>query len=304
MYGLGVLLAVLSGIANNIGLLLEKKVVNRTAHSRTGFFLRLIRHPLWLAGFALHMGLGSALFLLAQARLGPALIPGLMASGMVVLILGSLCILKERLGLAEWAGLLLLITAVTVLSLSRLAIDLERYDVLARGFILRAVLFSLLVMGSIGLLEILWRRLGRLRGSALAASSGLFYVLSNFWVGPFMGAVLRISAGMLTLPVIVLFAAGSVVLVLTNMFAIARLQLAFREANAVLVMPIQKIPIQLAPAVVYLAVFRLAPPSRSSLLMFAVAAALIIASAFVLARRQWVMTGQGFPGSTTLRTDS
>lgn len=287
MYSVGVALAIASGVAHNIGIVLQKKVVNQFAADRQGFFSRLVRHPLWLAGFVIHMGLGSALFLLAQVRLGPALIPGLMAAGLVFLVLGSIWILKEQLGAAEITGILLLIVAITLLGLSRLTIDVEDFDVLAPGFILRSALFSL-VIGAL-ILELLARRMTRYRGSALAISSGLLYVLSNFWVGPFMGAVLRIFKGIFTLPVIALFVTGSAILVVTNMYGIARLQLAFRIANASLAIPIQQIPIQTAPALVYLAVFRLSAPSTVSVLMFCLAVVLIIGSAFVLARRQGMM---------------
>ena len=289
MYGVGIVLAVASGIVHNIGILLQKKVVNQIAPDRQRFFATLVRNPLWLAGFVIQMGLGSALFLLAQVRLGPALIPGLMATGLVVLALGSIWILKERLGAAEITGILLLILAITVLGLSRLTIDVERFDVLARSFILRSALFSAVVIGLILIFEILARRKIRYRGSALAISSGLFYVLSNFWVGPFMGAVLRIFKGVLVPPVIALFAAGSAILVLTNMYGIARLQLAFRVTNASLAIPIQQIPIQSAPALVYLVVFRLVPPSTVSMPMFCAAIVLIIGSTFLLARRQGMM---------------
>jgi len=289
----GVALAIASGAAHNIGIVLQKKVVNQFAADRQGFFSRLVRHPLWLAGFVIHMGLGSALFLLAQVRLGPALIPGLMAAGLVFLVLGSIWILKEQLGAAEITGILLLIVAITLLGLSRLTIDVEDFDVLAPGFILRSALFSLVIGALILILELLARRMTRYRGSALAISSGLLYVLSNFWVGPFMGAVLRIFKGIFTLPVIALFVTGSAILVVTNMYGIARLQLAFRIANASLAIPIQQIPIQTAPALVYLAVFRLSAPSTVSVLMFCLAVVLIIGSAFVLARRQGMMEAIG-----------
>ena len=289
LYSVGVALAIASGVAHNIGIVLQKKVVNQIAADRQGFFSRLVRHPLWLAGFVIHMGLGSALFLLAQVRLGPALIPGLMAAGLVFLVLGSIWILKEQLGAAEITGILLLIVAITLLGLSRLTIDVEDFDVLAPGFILRSALFSLVIGALILILELLARRMTRYRGSALAISSGLLYVLSNFWVGPFMGAVLRIFKGIFTLPVIALFVTGSAILVVTNMYGIARLQLAFRIANASLAIPIQQIPIQTAPALVYLAVFRLSAPSTVSVWMFCLAVVLIIGSAFVLARRQGMM---------------
>jgi hypothetical protein len=261
-------------------------VVNQIDGGRQRFFARLVRNPLWLTGFIIHMGLGTTLFLLAQVRLGPALIPGLMAAGLLVLVLGSIWILKEQLGAAEVAGILLLIAAITLLGLSRLTIDVGRFDVLGRSFLLRAAVFSMIITAMILVFEILAKQMTRYRGSALAISSGLFYVLSNFWVGPFMGAVLRIFEGIFSLPVIALFVAGSAILVITNMYGIAKVQLAFRVTNASLAIPIQQIPIQTAPALVYLAVFHLSPPSAASVLMFCLAVVLIIGSTFVLARRQ------------------
>jgi hypothetical protein len=129
--------------------------------------------------------------------LGPALIPGLMAAGLIVLVLGSIWILGEKLGAAEIAAIALLVLSITLLGLSRLS----------------------------------------------------------------------------TLPVIAMFVAGSAILVVTNMYGIAKIQLAFRVTNASLAIPIQQIPIQTAPALVSLAV------------------GLIIASTFLLARRQGMMEG-------------
>lgn len=158
-------LAAFSGVAHNIGVLLQKKAVNQLGAGEERFFARLVRHPLWLAGFVIHMGLGSALFLLAQARLGPALIPGLMAAGLVVLVLGSIWILKERLGFAEIAGIILLVTAITMVGLSRLTIDVRQFDVLAGGFLLRAAVFTLICTVPILILEFLQKRITRYRGS-------------------------------------------------------------------------------------------------------------------------------------------
>jgi hypothetical protein len=304
VYGVGVVLAVSSGVAHNTGVLLQKIVVNRIAGKEGRFFAGLVRNPLWLAGFVIHMGLGSTLFLLAQVRLGPALIPGLMAAGLVVLVLGSIWILRERLGIPEITGILLLILAITLLGLSRLTIDVERFDVLTRSFILRSVLFSAVLIGLILVIEILVKRMTRYRGSALAISSGLFYALSNFWVGPFMGAVLRIFKGVFSVPVIALFASGSLLLVLTNLYGIAKLQLAFRVANASLAIPIQQIPIQSAPAVVYLVVFRLSPPSAASLPMFCLGIVMIIGSTFVLARRQGMLEAIRNPAAGPRRPET
>jgi hypothetical protein len=66
-------------------------------------------------------------------------------------------------------------------------------------------------------------------------------------------------------------------------------QLAFRVTNASLAIPLQQIPVQTAPAFVFLLVFRLSAPSAAAVLMFCLAVVLIIGGTFLLARRQGMM---------------
>jgi hypothetical protein len=286
VYGLGVTLAILSGAAHNVGLIIQKKAINEIDAGEERFFSSLFHSPLWVVGFLINFVFGTVFFLLAQRFLGPALIPGLMAVGLVVLVIGSVRILSERLSFNDLLGIVLLIAATALLGLSRLTIDVARFEVLAGPFLLRAAVFSLLVILLWSVLEIARRRSQRYSGLYLALTAGLLYALSNFWVGPFMGAVLRIFAGLLTWPVLALFAATSAILVLTNVLAIGRMQLAFRVTDASLAVPVQQVPVQAAPALVYLAVFRLPSPFPAALPLFCLSAALILASTFILARRQ------------------
>ena len=97
MYAWGFVLALLAGVASQAGHICQKLVVNEVAGgarsaaggpaadrdrpASSGFFGRLLRRPLWLTGLVLELGLSTVFFLLAQVYLGPALIPGLMATG-------------------------------------------------------------------------------------------------------------------------------------------------------------------------------------------------------------------------------
>ena len=84
-YVLGVAVAILCGVVNNVGVLLQKKVVNDVPPEARGqgFLKRLLKHPLWLLGLFLQIGVGTATFMIAVDLIGPALVPGLMASGLV-----------------------------------------------------------------------------------------------------------------------------------------------------------------------------------------------------------------------------
>ena len=284
MYAWGIVFALLAGAASQAGHICQKLVVNQEPARAQGFFARLLRRPLWLAGIFLEIGLSTVFFLLAQVRLGPALIPGLMATGLIVLAVGSAWIVREALSLGELLGMALLIASAVLLGRSRLAIDLGSFDILERGFLGRAALFSAAVVALF--LACRLPRRGLNPGPRLALGSGLLYVLSNFWVGPFTGAVLRLFRGELELAVWAMFAFGSVALVLTNLFGIAELQRAFRVSRAAVAVPLQTLPTQVAPGLVYLLVFRLPPPSRASLWLFALGACLILASSFLIGRRQ------------------
>jgi hypothetical protein len=290
VYFWGIVFALLAGIASQAGHLCQKLVVNRDAGQESGFFARLLRRPLWLAGVCLEIGVSTVFFLLAQVRLGPALIPGLMATGLIVLALGSAWIVREALRFGELLGIALLIASAVALGRSRLAIDVGSFDIFSCGFLARSAVFSAVVTAMFFALR-LPGRIGRsshskARGALTALGSGLLYVLSNFWVGPFMGAVLRLFRGELGLAVWAMFAFGSAALVLTNLFGIAELQRAFRVSRAAVAVPLQNLPTQVAPGLVYLLVFRLPPPSRAALWLFALGAGLILASSFLIARRQ------------------
>jgi hypothetical protein len=73
----------------------------------------------------------------------------------------------------------------------------------------------------------------------------------------------------------------------TNLLGTAKVQLAFRHGRAGQLVPIKHIPIQLAPAALYLLVFQLRPPATSSLFFLTAATALILGgSALLLHRRE------------------
>ena len=297
MYAWGIAFALLAGAASQAGHICQKLVVNQEAGRGKGFFARLLHRPLWLAGLLLEIGVSTVFFLLAQVRLGPALIPGLTATGLIVLAVGSAWIVREPLRFAELLGIALLIASAVLLGRSRLAIDVGSFDILEWRFLGRAAAFSAAVTALFFALRLRRRSplfaagAGRgakpaIRGARTALGSGLLYVLSNFWVGPFMGAVLRLFRGELGPAVWAMFAFGSAALVLTNLFGIAELQRAFRVSRAAVAAPLQILPTQVAPALVYLLVFRLPPPSRAALWQFALGACLILVSSLLMGGRQ------------------
>ncbi|MBN1834663.1 MAG: hypothetical protein JW820_02370 [Spirochaetales bacterium] len=290
MYSAGIVLGITAGIAHNVGLLLQKRAVNqlKLRPRRGGFFGRLLARPLWWSGLLVQTFVGAVCLLLAQLFVGPALLPGLMASGLIVLALGSHLIVHERLKGSEILGVFLMVAAVSLLGFSRLSIEIRDRDLLERGFLLRSGLFTAAVLVVVGVLEIAQHALSRreahrYRGLLLALSSGGLLSLSNFWTSPFMGLVVHLAHRELVPESWTMLAVLSALLLAVNLLGIARMQMAFRVSRACQAVPFQQIPLQLAPPVVYLAVFELSPPSAFALPFLAAGIALIITCSFLLA---------------------
>jgi hypothetical protein len=108
-YWIGILIALLSGTSNNFGIVLEKKALNKLPEGKK-VGRHLLKNPLWLAGFIFNIVLTTFLGFTAQLLIGPTLVPGLEATGMIILAIGSLKFLKEDIKIQEVMGIILMIT--------------------------------------------------------------------------------------------------------------------------------------------------------------------------------------------------
>jgi len=284
-YLLGVLLAILTGVVNNFGTVLQKKVVNDLRED-SKFMRSLIKRPLWLLGLVMGLGFGTTFFLIAQIFIGPALIPGLMASGLIVLALGSIKIVGEKLKREEIIGIILMILAIFLLGISELSINIAETNLLEVGFLIRTIVFSTLLTIFAGFCGIFQKKKEKYKGILLAIFSGFMFALSNFWVSPLMGVISHIFGGIYNLGELILFISSSIILVLTNMVGIMTIQQSFRVGQASNMIPIQQVPIQISPIIVYFLIFLLAAPNVSSIFYSIIGVVLIIFSSFLLGKRQ------------------
>jgi drug/metabolite transporter (DMT)-like permease len=285
LYWLGVLLAVGSGILNNIGTVMQKKVVN-DRKSDEKFMRSLIKNPAWFFGLLLQLAGGSVLFMLAQIYIGPALIPGLMALGLIVLAIGSVKIIGEKLGRVEVAGIALMMLGILFLGLSNMSIDLPGFDFLDGGFLTRTTIFTLaLVVASIAFIYY-QKRHERFRGILLALVSGYMFTLSNFWISPLMGSIAQVFEGTAVLLQWVIFITAAAILVVSNMYGISILQESYKSGDASRLIPIQQVPIQLAAIFVYFYIFLLTPAEPISTSWLVSGIACIITSTFLLGKQQ------------------
>lgn len=284
LYWFGVLMAVLSGIANNYGTVLQKKVVNRYKEE-SKFMRTLIKKPLWLVGLLLQLLIGSIFFLIAQIYIGPTLIPGLMAGGLIILAIGSVKIVGEQLKFSEVIGIIIMITAIALLGFSNMAIDISDQNFLEIGLFTRIMIFTLILSIFASLFYIMQIK-NIYKGISLAIYSGFHFALSNFWISPLMGVLTHVFEGNAELLEIVIFIIAIFILTGNNILGLTSIQKAFRTGQASNLIPIQQVPIQISPPFYYLAVFLLPINNISSILFLSSGIILIIISSFLLGKRQ------------------
>jgi hypothetical protein len=218
--------------------------------------------------------------------IGPALIPGLMASGLIILALGSVYILNEGLGHKEIIGILLMITAILFLGLSELSIAIGDQNILDPTFLMRVFIFTLSLIVISMISELIKKRFDYYKGIALAIFSGNMFGLSNLWVSLLIGTIGKVFGGLFLWSELVLFIISSIILMLTNALGVIKMQEAFTIGRASNLVLIQQVPIQISPIIVYFFVFFSMPPGIFSIIFLVFSIPFIITSSYLLGRRQ------------------
>jgi hypothetical protein len=287
----GVGLGLLGGVLMQLGQILQKKAVNRVRiNSKNSFLRSLVQDRTWLVGFFI-VGGGTAAFILAQFLIGPALVPGLTAFGLVVLAVGSVRLNREVLNSSEVLGIFLMVAGVLFLGLSGLDIPREQVSATLadRQALIRIGIFTgvflLLFVFSRSLVS---RHKGH-QGVLIALGNGFLSCLGNFWIAPLLVVALVVLKGSAsTFHWAVLITAAFIVTV-CGWVITWQSQEAFKVAQASNVVPVGQVPVQVAPIVVYFFVFALGSPGFFSLVSIVTGTVLTIAAGFLLGRRQQVL---------------
>lgn len=285
LYILGVFLAVISGILNNIGTVLQKKVINRF-RSEPDYMKKAIKNGLWLFGLVLQIIIGSAFFMAAQLFIGPALIPGLMAAGLIALAIGSVKLVGESLEKSEIIGIIVMIVGVFFLGFSEMSVDIMELDVMETGFLIRTGVFTGVIIFLAIILYIWQFKTPRWRAILLSIVSGFQFALTNYWISPLMAIMEDVFTGNAVLGQIILFIISSLILVGAQIIGIGTLQKAFTTGQASNLVPIQQVPIQILPIVSYFYVFFQTPANLISYFYMSAGVIAIIISSFLLGKRQ------------------
>jgi drug/metabolite transporter (DMT)-like permease len=288
----GVAFGIIGGILTQFGQLLEKKVVNqiRKDSEEKGFMRRLVKNPIWVSGVVFGLGGGTAAYMFAQSMIGPALTPGLMAGGLVVLAIGSVRMNQETLNASEITGIGLMILGILSLGLSGLEINATqvRTTLANQGALLRIFAFTvgllILTLISRGLAT----RVNNRRGMFIALANGFLACLSDFWINPLLALIVLVLGRRSSSIQFTLFVLAMLILLMCASIITWQNQIAFKYAQASNVVPVGQVPIQIAPVLVYFYLFALTPPSSQSVFYILTGTVLTIVSGFLLGRRQEV----------------
>jgi uncharacterized membrane protein len=291
-YLTGVAFGVFGGILTQFGQLLEKRAVNqfRKDSQENGFFRRLVKSPIWISGVIFGLGGGTVAYMLAQSMIGPALTPGLMASGLIILAVGSVRMNQETLNTSEIIGIGLMILGILFLGLSGLAINSTqvRTTLASQAALQRIGVFT----ASFFLLSLITRslspRIKNRKGMLIALANGFLSCLSDFWINPLLALVLIVLGGHSTPAQFIIFAIAALILMTCATVITWQNQLAFKYAQASNVVSVAQVPIQIAPILVYFFIFALTPPSSISVFYILTGTILTIVAGFLLGRRQEV----------------
>ena len=312
LYVLGIILALAGGLANNSGALLQKFAINKIPKTERdkGFYKKLFRSPYWVIGLILIMGASGVLLMLAQMYIGGALIPGLSSIGLIALVIGAVKILKEKIKISEYIGIILLIISIVLIGLSALDITdkdmyllsdtdfLKRFDIFAgvhhihiinqadTNFLIRLGFFS----GAYFILWIVSRQIGKRvtkRKTLFLALGATFpFVISNAWLQPFVFLFKEMINGNFTILNIILFIISIIIVGVINIIGIAHVQDAFKHGDASKIYPIGQVPTQTAPIILYYGIYLKSSPLNYSIYMIIFGVIIILIAGFLLGRIQ------------------
>jgi len=291
----GVVCAIMSGAMDALGALLQKRVVDHTpAERQTNRFMRhLVQNPRWLLGLFLSLGPGTFFILTAQSLIGPALVPGLTATGLIILAVGSVVLNGEKLNSSDVLGIVLMVCGATFLGCSNLGIPSSEVSQVEGALLARLLLFSAAIALCWLLCQLLARRAHEQpRGLLLAVSGGYPFALSNAWTLPLIVTIGSVFSGQAGLLLWIVFVISCVMLVSTNLAGVRLVQEAYKFAPASKVQPVLQIPTQTAPILLYFAVYRRSG-SGSAAFLIPLGVTMVIASGFLLGKRVAVLQVSG-----------
>jgi multidrug transporter EmrE-like cation transporter len=286
-YIIGVVFAILAGTIASSGNILQKNAVNKIPKEKRDekFMRTLVKSPSWVIGTIMCYVISAVFMLLAQNSIGPALIPGLFASGLIVLAIGSVKLIGERLKTVEFFAVILIVIAVLILGLSELDISADEIGTIDLFLMIRIIIFSIIILILWIFNTILSKKDIKHKGIVLSIAAGYQFILSNVWTFCLLISINSISRGSALSLDIMMLCLALIIIILNNYLGIKQTQEAYKYAQASQVQPTQEVPKQISTVFIYFFVF-LKMASGISISFIITGSILVIVGGFLLGKRQ------------------
>ena len=250
----------------------------------------MFKNPYWVLGLILILAASGALISLAHVFIGGALIPGLTAVGLIVLTIGAIKLLGEKLKISEYIGIGSMILGIVLIGLSALEItDADMVNLADSKFVIRLAIYSVVFF-------ILWitsrqlgKRLEKGKTIYLALGAGFPFALSNAWLQPFIYLFRELIKGNFTLLSIFLFIFSILIVGVVNIMGIAHMQDAFKHGNASIIYPLSGVPQQFAPVILFYVIYFKSSPEPYSMYLLIIGIIILLVAGFLLGKKQGLL---------------
>src|SRR5215469_11249140 len=246
--GLGIAVAAFATTSYNVGLILEKRALRRLppidARRAVALLRTVLLDPAWMIGFALMTcGLGFQVVALTLAPV--SVVQPVIGSGVVILVVLSAAVLRERLGRLELACVLAVVVAISAIALSATGAA-GHVGHQASGLLITAVAvptcFGALAIASTSLRT---SAHGRHRapavGVAYGLSSGLLYGVATLALKALSGEIFHHSARVTDVVLAVLTSPYPYLTVVCSAVALLIFQTGLQRCRVSIVGPVSNI---------------------------------------------------------------
>lgn len=246
--GLGIGVAALATTSYNVGLILEKRALSRLppidARHAVALLRTVLLDPAWMIGFALmSCGLGFQVVALTLAPV--SVVQPVIGSGIVILVVLSAVVLRERLGRLELGCVLAVVVAIGAIALSATGAA-GKVGHQGSGWLIAAVSIpTCMVALAIGATSLRTSTHGKHRapavGVAYGLSSGLLYGVATLALKALSGDIFHHSARVTDLALAVLTSPYPYLTVTCSAVALLIFQTGLQRCRVSIVGPVSNI---------------------------------------------------------------
>lgn len=245
---LGIAVAALATTSYNVGLILEKRALRRLppidARRAVALARTLLLDPAWMIGFAL-MACGLGFQVVALTLAPVSVVQPVIGSGVVILVVLSAVVLRERLGRLELGCVLAVVAAIAAIALSAEGAA-GRVSHQASGLLITGVAVPTCVVALIaGAVALSAPAGGKHRvpatGVSYALAAGLLYGVATLALKALSGALFHHSGHLTELVVTVLSSPYPYLTVVCSAVALVIFQTGLQRCRVSIVGPVSNI---------------------------------------------------------------